>query len=55
MRVTGSGVDALQGRRGIVPTRVLTVGTINWSLGLSQDGEFTEIDQITLNIFTQLG
>ncbi|MBA3830699.1 MAG: hypothetical protein H0X34_02155 [Chthoniobacterales bacterium] len=35
--------------------QVLTVGTINWSLGLSQDGEFTEIDQITLNIFTQLG
>ena len=35
--------------------QVLTVGTINWSLGLSQDGSWNEIDQITRNIFDQLG
>ena len=31
--------------------QVLTVGTINWSLGLGHD---EDIDQITLNIFSQL-
>jgi hypothetical protein len=35
--------------------QVFTVGTINWSLGLSQDGGWNEIDQITLNIFRNLG
>ena len=35
--------------------QVLTVGTINWSLGLSQDGSWNEIDQITRNIFDELG
>jgi len=36
--------------------QVLTVGTINWSLGLSQDeASWNEIDQITWNIFEQLG
>jgi hypothetical protein len=33
----------------------LTVGTINWSLGLSQDDGWTELDQITWNIFERLG
>jgi hypothetical protein len=36
--------------------QVLTVGTINWSLGLSQDDDrWNEIDQITWNIFRRLG
>lgn len=35
--------------------QVFTVGTMNWSLGLSQDGGWNEIDQITLNIFRNLG
>ena len=36
--------------------QVLTVGTINWSLGLSQDDDaWNEIDQITWNIFDELG
>jgi N,N-dimethylformamidase beta subunit-like protein len=35
--------------------QVFTVGTINWSLGLSQDGGWNEIDQITRNVFDQLG
>jgi hypothetical protein len=35
--------------------QVLTVGTINWSLGLSQDDGWTELDQITWNIFERLG
>lgn len=35
--------------------QVLTVGTINWSLGLSQDDSWNEIDQITRNIFDRLG
>jgi hypothetical protein len=35
--------------------QVITVGTINWSLGLSQDGGWNEIDQITRNVFDRLG
>jgi hypothetical protein len=38
--------------------QVLTVGTINWSLGLTVDGDddrWNEIDQITWNIFDRLG
>ena len=35
--------------------QVLTVGTIDWSLGLSQDRDrWNDIDQITLNIFNNL-
>jgi hypothetical protein len=35
--------------------QVLTAGTINWSLGLSQDDTWSDIDQITWNIFNRLG
>jgi hypothetical protein len=35
--------------------QVFTVGTINWSLGLSQDDGWTPIDQITRNVFDRLG
>jgi hypothetical protein len=34
--------------------QVFTVGTIAWSLGLSQDGGWNEIDQITRNVFDRL-
>jgi hypothetical protein len=30
---------------------VFTAGTINWSLGLSQDDDWNAIDQITRNVF----
>jgi hypothetical protein len=35
--------------------QVFTVGTTNWTLGLSQDGGWTAVDQITRNVFDQLG
>lgn len=35
--------------------QVFTVGTINWTLGLSQGDQWGAIDQITKNIFDQLG
>lgn len=31
--------------------QVFTAGAVNWTLGLSQDGGWTAIDQITLNVF----
>jgi hypothetical protein len=35
--------------------QVLTVGTLDWSLGLSQNNDrWNDIDQITLNIFSNL-
>jgi hypothetical protein len=34
---------------------VFTAATINWLLGLSQDGSSGVLDQITLNVFDQLG
>jgi hypothetical protein len=33
---------------------VFTAGTINWSLGLSQDGSWSIVDQITRNVFDRL-
>jgi hypothetical protein len=33
---------------------VFTAGTINWSLGLSQDDDWNAIDQITRNVFDRL-
>jgi hypothetical protein len=35
--------------------QVFTAGTINWSRGLSQDEGWNAIDQITRNVFDQLG
>lgn len=35
--------------------QVFTVGTTNWTLGLSQDGGWSAIDQITRNVLDQLG
>jgi hypothetical protein len=34
---------------------VFTAATINWALGLSQDGGWGVIDQITWNVLTHLG
>src|SRR5262249_39659962 len=34
---------------------VFTVATINWALGLSQDGGNSVLDQITRNVLSQLG
>jgi len=34
--------------------QVFTAGTINWSLGLSQDDGWSAIDQITRNVFDRL-
>ena len=34
--------------------QVFTVGTINWTLGLSQDGSWSAIDQITRNVIDRL-
>jgi hypothetical protein len=35
---------------------VFTAATLNWSLGLSQDGNaWNAIDQITSNVFQRLG
>ena len=33
---------------------VFTAATINWALGLSQDGGWGVIDQITWNVLNQL-
>jgi hypothetical protein len=35
--------------------KVFTAATIDWALGLSQDGSWGVIDQITRNVFDQLG
>ena len=34
---------------------VFTAATMNWTLGLSQDGTWNVMDQITLNVFNKLG
>ena len=34
---------------------IFTAATIDWALGLNQTGKWTEIDQITWNVFSRLG
>jgi hypothetical protein len=54
----GNPGDPVTATMGILPKgkgQVFTVGAVNWTLGLGQDGGWNEIDQITLNVLSNLG